>query len=130
MSRTYSPAPSQGGMMYPPPGYQSGRNTPMSMSGLNPNVLHQPMPSRPPTNYLDVAIPTSHSPEDLDLPAGAPTDAEIGGAVEVILRDADLTTVTKREIRRKLEDHFGVDLSTRKQAINSAIDRILLARAG
>lgn len=116
--------------MYPPPGYQSGRNTPMSMSGLNPNVLHQPMPSRPATNYLDVAIPTSHSPEDFDGGASGPSDIEIDRAVEVILRDADLTTVTKREIRRKLEDHFGVDLSNRKQAINSAIDRILLARAG
>ncbi len=56
----------------------------------------------------------------------AATDIKLG----TVLRDADLTTVTKREIRRKLEDHFGVDLSTRKQAINSAIDRILLARAG
>lgn len=99
-------------------------------TGYSPGVLHQPTPSRPTSNYLDVQIPTSRSPEDVDLAPGAPTDAEIDRSVERILQDADLTTVTKREIRRQLEDHYGMDLSTRKQAINAAIDRVLLARAG
>lgn len=125
MSRAYSPSPSQAGMMYPPPGYQSGRNTPMSASGMMP--VHQPMPSRPATNYLDVQIPSSRSPEQMD---GLPTDTDIDHAVELVLREADLTVVTKREIRRKLEDHFGMDLTSRKHAINAAIDRVLLARSG
>ncbi|GJE86394.1 Myosin domain-containing chitin synthase 8 [Phanerochaete sordida] len=129
MSRAYSPSPSQAGMMYPPPGYQSGRNTPMS-TGFMPNVLHQPTPSRPATSYLDVQIPTSHSPEDVDLAPGAPSDVEIDRAVQHILHDADLTTVTKREIRRQLEEQFNMDLSSRKAAINAAIDRVLLERAG
>ncbi|THG99489.1 hypothetical protein EW026_g2875 [Hermanssonia centrifuga] len=109
MHRTYSPSPSQAGMMYPPPGYQSGRNTPLS-TGFSPGVLYQPTPSRPATNYLDVQIPTSRSPEDADLPSGGPTDADIDRAVDHILRDADLTTVTKREIRRQLEGQFNMDL--------------------
>ncbi len=129
MHRTYSPSPSQAGMMYPPPGYQSGRNTPLS-TGFSPGVLYQPTPSRPATNYLDVQIPTSRSPEDADLPSGGPTDADIDRAVDHILRDADLTTVTKREIRRQLEGQFNMDLSSRKHTINDAIDRVLLARAG
>ena len=130
MSRAYSPSPSQlqMQMMYPPPGYQSGRNTPLSQV-MAPSVLHQPTPSRPATGYLDVAIPATRSPEDQDF-FGGPTDVEIERAVEEHLRNADLTTVTKREIRRRLEEQFGQDLSARKRVINDAIDRVLLARAG
>ncbi len=128
MSRAYSPAPSQMQMMYPPPGYQSGRNTPLSQV-MAPGVLHQPMPSRPATSYLDVQIPTTRSPEDQDLLEG-PSDSAIEAAVDAHLRNADLTTVTKREIRRRLEDQFGQDLSARKRVINDAIDRVLLSRAG
>ena len=116
--------------MYPPPGYQSGRNTPQMTGGYAPGVLHQPVPSRPATAYLDVQIPTSGSPEDVDLVPGAPTDADIDRSVQRILQDADLTTVTKREIRRQLEEQYGMDLSSRKAAINAAIDRVLLSRAG
>ncbi|CAL1709779.1 unnamed protein product [Somion occarium] len=126
MSRAYSPSPSQGNMMFPPPGYQSGRNTPMSMA---PGVLHQPVPSRPVTNYLDVQIPGTRSPNEGDLPPGGPTDAELDQAVEMILREADLNTITKREIRRQLEDYFHMDLSSRKHAIGVAIDRVLVTRA-
>ena len=128
MSRAYSPAPSQAQMMYQPPGYQSGRNTPMSMA-MGGGVVHQPVPSRPVTNYLDVQIPSTRSPEDQDF-LGGPSDAEIERAVEDHLRTADLTTITKREIRRRLEEQFGQDLSSRKRVINEAIDRVLLARAG
>lgn len=60
---------------------------------------------------------------------GGPSDAEIDRAVADILRDADLTTVTKREIRRKLEEQFGMDLTPRKRVINDAIDRVLLSHA-
>lgn len=102
----------------------------MSMGFGGPGVLHQPTPSRPASNYLDVQLPSSRSPEDVDLGPGGPSDAEIDHSVEDILREADLTTVTKREIRRQLEDHYGMDLSSRKQVINAAIDRVLLARAG
>lgn len=122
--RSYSPAPSQMGGMFPP-GYHSGRNTP-SLSPFNPmsqeTALMQPVPSRPVTNYLDIPIPSSGSPED----GSGPSSAEIERAVQSVLRDADLQTVTKREIRRQLEDHFGMDLTSKKAVINSAIDRALL----
>ncbi|KAF8836252.1 glycosyltransferase family 2 protein [Paxillus ammoniavirescens] len=129
--RSQSPAPSQHLGMFPPPGYQSGRGTPVSMSQLRPlseaGPLYQPMPSRPPTNYLDMPIPVTRSPEDVvDYASGAPSDAELERAVQEILRTADLNTVTKREIRRQLEEHFGMDLTARKGTINAAIDRMLL----
>ena len=57
-----------------------------------------------------------------------PSDYELDRAVQDVLRDADLNTVTKREVRRKLEEMYGMDLSTRKTTINSAIDRILLGQ--
>ena len=130
MSRAYSPAPSQMQMqmMYPPPGYQSGRNTPQSQM-MASGVLHQPTPSHPGQGYLDVQIPSTRSPEDQDFLEG-PSDSAIEAAVEAHLRNADLTTVTKREIRRRLEEQFGQDLSARKRVINDAIDRVLLSRAG
>jgi len=127
--RAQSPALSHG--MLPPPGYQSGRNTPQS--NLRPmsdaNLLYQPAPSRPVTNYLDVAIPQTRSPEDVDLAPGTPSDADLDRAVHKILRSADLNSVTKREIRRQLETLFGVELTSRKATINAAIDRGLLSRA-
>lgn len=103
----------------------SGRNTPVGGG----SHLHQPAPSRPVTNYLDMPIPQSRSLEDGYFGDGQPTDADIDRAVQDILRDADLNSVTKREIRRKLEDIFGVDLSARKAAINATIDRVLLSHA-
>lgn len=127
--RSYSPAPSQAGM-YPPPGYQSGRNTPQSH--LRPlgdtNSLYQPAPSRPVTNYLDIPIPTTGSPDNFNMPPGSPTDIDLDRAVQNVLRGADLNSVTKREIRRQLEDQFGMDLTSRKASINAAIDRVLLSQ--
>ncbi|KAH9984858.1 glycosyltransferase family 2 protein [Russula vinacea] len=114
--RSFSPSPSQmgHGAYASPPGYQSGRNTP-AMDG---SQMYQSF-SRPPTNYLDVAIPTTRS--DAAGEIGGPSDAEIDHAVQTILRDADLNSITKREIRRKLEEHFA--------SINAAIDRGLLSHA-
>jgi len=115
-------------MMLPaPPGYQSGRNTPQSMS-FN-NMMYQPAPSRPATNYLDFPIPTAQSPGVLDAAGGSPSDMDLEQAVQNVLRSADLNSVTKREIRRQLEEHFGMDLTPRKPVINAAIDRILMSQA-
>jgi chitin synthase len=87
--------------------------------------------SRPPTDYLDMAIPTTHSTGGFgDLsPSGSPSDAELENAVQAVLAGADLNSITKREIRRQLEEQFGMDLTSRKAAINAAIDRVLLSRS-
>jgi len=61
-------------------------------------------------------------------PSGGPSDYELETAVRDLLRDADLNTVTKRAIRQKLEDRFGVDLGPRKATINSTIDKVLLSQ--
>jgi chitin synthase len=132
--RSFSPSPSQlgNGAYASPPGYQSGRNTPNGGFGYpqteGGQTYHQPL-SRPPTNYLDVAIPTSRSDGAGEFSATGPSDADIDRAVQALLHDADLNSITKREIRRKLEEYFGVDLSPRKATINAAIDRGLLSHA-
>jgi chitin synthase len=61
--------------------------------------------------------------------AGGPTDDELDRAVRDLLHDADLNTITKREIRRRLEERFSMDLTSRKATINAAIDRVLLSHA-
>ncbi|KAH7916919.1 hypothetical protein BV22DRAFT_1135892 [Leucogyrophana mollusca] len=61
---------------------------------------------------------------------GVPTDADLDQAVQDILRTADLNSVTKREIHRQLEEQFGMDLTSRKGEINSAIDRFWGKRDG
>lgn len=106
-------------------GQPTGFNAGMRDSAM----LHQPMPSRPTTNYLDIPIPTTRSsPDNFGDGSGSPSDAELERAVHDILRSADLNSVTKREIRRQLEDQFGVDLTSRKAVINAAIDRVLLSQ--
>lgn len=135
MSRAYSPAPSQmGSMMYQPPGYHSGRNTPGNEMGYNTTGnsqqyggYHTQQQTRAP-NYLGGDLPGTRTPEDMDIWDG-PSDAELERAVQELLRDADLNTITKREIRRRLEERFNMDLNSRKATINGAIDRVLLSHA-
>jgi chitin synthase len=157
--RSYSPAPSQFQMpmamgdmpphMYPPPGYNSGRNTPTGgfagAGGFNSSPLRsmsevgysgggglqQPAPSRPVTNYFD--MPTPGSEGDLLGGAGAnllgPTDSELEAAVDGMLANADFNTVTKKNVRQQLEQQYDMDLSGRKAHINAAIDRAILAQS-
>jgi chitin synthase len=126
-----------GSMMYQPPGYHSGphsgRNTPGNELGYNMtgnsqqygSYYTQQQQTRA-SNYLGVDIPGTRTPEDADIWDG-PSDAELERAVQELLRDADLNTITKREIRRRLEEKFNIDLTPQKATINAAIDRVLLS---
>ncbi|EAU81188.2 chitin synthase 8 [Coprinopsis cinerea okayama7 len=145
--RSFSPVPSQLGMHMmsanasggfgAPPAYgsASGRNTPQSMYGGGSPGVFAPAPSRPVTNYLDMPISggfDSGFGGGLNAQhtggggmGGGPSDMELESAVQDVLRHADLNLVTKREVRRTLEERFGMDLTSRKATINAAIDRIL-----
>ncbi|KAH6903325.1 chitin synthase 8 [Coprinopsis sp. MPI-PUGE-AT-0042] len=141
--RSFSPVPSHLGMhmmtaqhtggFAPPPAYYnggsgSGRNTPQSMFG-GPGVFAAPTPSRPGTNYFDMPMPDAGfgglQPQNTGGAAGGPSDFELENAVVDLLRTADLNTVTKREVRRTLEERYGMDLTGRKNIINAAIDHVL-----
>ncbi|KIM59637.1 hypothetical protein SCLCIDRAFT_1217586 [Scleroderma citrinum Foug A] len=124
--RSQSPVPLQFGVL--PPGYQSGRNTPLSAGHMQPmsdiGLLPQPGLSRPPTTYLDMPIPLT---QEMDLTSGTPNDADLKRTVQDILWMADLNTVTEREICHQLKEHLSMDLTARKAMINAAIDHTLLA---
>jgi chitin synthase len=87
--------------------------------------------SRPASGYLDMPMPQTSSPlggfEDHRFNEG-PTDRDLEIAIRELLRGADLNTVTKRAVRQKLEERFGLDLASRKATINSTIDRVLLSQ--
>lgn len=101
---------------------------PLSDAGMLYSSQSMGMGSRPPTNYFD--MPSVQSPGQLvDYGPGAPSDADLERSVEEILRTADLNMVTKREIRRVLEERFGMDLTSRKATINATIDRVLLSHS-
>lgn len=92
--------------------------------------LQQPAPSRPVTNYFDMPV---QGESDFMGGAGAnllgPTDAELEAAVDSMLATADFNTVTKKNVKQRLEQQYGIDLSGRKAVINAAIDRAILARS-
>ncbi|TFK17434.1 hypothetical protein FA15DRAFT_710798 [Coprinopsis marcescibilis] len=118
-----------GGGYGAPPAYGSGsgRNTPLSnYGGDGGGGVYAPAPSRPGTNYFDMPMPVGGG--GFDVGGGGPSDAELEGAVQDVLRNADLNTVTKREVRRTLEERFGMDLMSRKATINAVIDRVLLSQ--
>ncbi|KAG8983250.1 hypothetical protein FRB90_006182 [Tulasnella sp. 427] len=138
-SRSYSPAPSQFGMNAPSLGYHnSGRNTPAGTtrqssynmmapdynatvgSRMSGNLLAQP--SRANSQYLPEFA--SGGPL-MGGEGGGPTDFELELATQKILGNADLNSITKREVRRQLEQQYGIDLTSRKGIINAAIDRHL-----
>ena len=90
-----------------------------------------PAPSRPGTNYFDLPTTGGFDAGFGGLQAqntggmGGPSDFELENAVQDLLRTADLNSVTKREVRRSLEERYGMDLTARKAVINAAIDRVL-----
>jgi chitin synthase len=60
------------------------------------------------------------------LPAGPlPTDDQIIAEVRQILSTTDLMKVTKKNVRERLAQFFGVDMSSKKDFIHYCIDAIL-----
>jgi len=86
--------------------------------------------SRPGTQYLPEMGNTGPLMADLgrgsiDHGGDGPSDLELEAAAGALLSGADLNSITKREVRRRLEQQFGCDLAARKAVINAAIDRHL-----
>lgn len=98
------------------------------MTGNSQYSNYYPQQQTRASGYLGMDIPRTRTPEEADIWDG-PSDADLEHAVQELLRDADLNTITKREIRRRLEERFDMDLTSRKATINAAIDRVLLSHA-
>ena len=84
--RSFSPAPSQFGV-HPPPGYQSGRNTPQS-------------PFHPMAEITPLQTSSYQPISDADL------ERAVHWQDDVLRSAADLNSITKREIRRHIESHL------------------------
>jgi len=132
-ARNFSPTPSYQALGVPPSnhGHSGGRNSPrQSYFQADYDAPRQPG-SRPVTNFLGDVLPSGsfgNTPEYMGTPPGVPSESDIERAVQDILKDADLNTITKREIRRRLEEIFNTDLNSRKTEINAVIDKILLSQ--
>ncbi|KAI9312902.1 chitin synthase-domain-containing protein [Dichotomocladium elegans] len=65
--------------------------------------------------------------EDLSQPQG-PSNEELAAEVKRILAAADLTKVTKKQVREELQQIFGVPMNSRKDFINACINDALQER--
>lgn len=54
-----------------------------------------------------------------------PSDDELLREIRHILSTSDLMTITKKKVRQKLSDFYGVNLASKKQYIHATIDSIL-----
>lgn len=131
--QTQSPVPSQQ-MIYLPSGYQSVRNTSQSdlripkekgmmyphLNGRNPYTLAA---SNNVSRYTDDWKPRQC------IFLRKSFGFRYRTSRSEYHRVTDLNSVTKREIRRQLEEHFGTDLVSRRAVINAAIDRCLAEQA-
>ncbi|VDM24363.1 unnamed protein product [Hydatigera taeniaeformis] len=57
-----------------------------------------------------------------------PTDGQLNAAIKEILKDADLSIVTAKTVRKTLEDRFNIDLYDRKSSIDKMIMKVLESR--
>ncbi|KAI8076904.1 chitin synthase-domain-containing protein [Halteromyces radiatus] len=120
--------PSSGSMMMMP-----------SSSGMMPSSSSAPMlPLQAGQNRFSLASGSMthlqpsrlHSRQSLTLDGldSTPSNEEILQQVQRILSTADLTQITKKQVREQLQQIFGVSMTNRKDYINACIENILQDR--
>ncbi|KXN70376.1 glycosyltransferase family 2 protein [Conidiobolus coronatus NRRL 28638] len=139
----YGPASRQN-LLMPDPNQTYGSPQMMSPAGIRGSTYSQsfilPDASRaiPVSNFSpypgahsSIAVPTPQ--QSHYIPQGAPISGGQGGVpdetlaheIRFILSSSDLSTITKKQVRSKLQDTFQMDLSHKKEFINATIDQIL-----
>nr|XP_031861862.1 uncharacterized protein CI109_002691 [Kwoniella shandongensis]KAA5528934.1 hypothetical protein CI109_002691 [Kwoniella shandongensis] len=110
-STTYNPPP--------PPSHGAGTRP---GSQLNPSYTQ----SRPTSNFLaDVPLPSSVDTQPINLGPQGISEAQLESSIKRICGEADLDTLTKKGVRKQLEEEYGVDLVARKEMINRIIEAVL-----
>jgi hypothetical protein len=95
-----------------------------------PNAVYRPMtPLAQPQQYYQ-SSPVTPQPQIQQLYSPTPGQFEISEEViaqeiQFILSTSDLSTITKKIVRAKLQETFQVDLNSKKEFINRTIDMIL-----
>lgn len=78
--------------------------------------------SRPQSNFLpEMNVETT----PIALGAEGITDSQLEGSIRRICGGADLDTLTKKGVRKQLEEEYGVGLTSRKDGINRIIEKVL-----
>lgn len=81
-----------------------------------------PPASRPVSNFLgDLSTETA----PISLGAEGITDAQLEGSIRRICAGADLDNLTKKGVRKQLEEEYEVGLGGRKESINRIIEQVL-----
>lgn len=70
-------------------------------------------------------LPDYAPAQAISLGAQAITDQDLENQIREICRGADLDQLTKKGVRRELEQRFNTDLGSRKETINTLIARVL-----
>jgi chitin synthase len=110
-----------------PPGFDRSSSYGFNMdAGLRASSYsygQAPQPhSRPVSNFLpEVNVET----QPIGLGAVGITDAQLESSIRRICAGADLDTLTKKGVRKQLEEEYEVSLSARKESINRIIERVL-----
>lgn len=132
MPHTYSDMMSQRGSVFmhrtpseidlayanmPPPSVMSGM---VGVAGSRPGSMMPPGGSGMDPYFL--SGPGSSSSGDGAI---LPTDEEILQEIRRILSTADLMSITKKQVRDELSAFFGVDMSSRREYVNSCIEQVL-----
>ncbi|WRT65066.1 uncharacterized protein IL334_002008 [Kwoniella shivajii] len=103
-----------------------------------PHQRSSPVPqshSRPVSNFLsEVPLPFDSSNSNSNSnaggmgislgPQGIP-ESQLESSIRNICKNSDLDTLTKKMVRKQLEDEYQVNLSTRKDSINRIIEMVL-----
>ncbi|OZJ04374.1 hypothetical protein BZG36_03199 [Bifiguratus adelaidae] len=83
------------------------------------DILHADMRSMGPASAVEYPIPY-HS-----MPSGF-SDSEIIECIRQVLGKADLMTITRKQVRRQVEERLQVDLTYKREFVNYCIENILL----
>lgn len=110
-----------GGNAGPPLGWSQSRLSSYSIAPQGSAPPPAAPQSRPTSNFLG------------DLDSGAPlsagaqsiTDGQLESSIRRICKNADLDTLTKKGVRKQLEEEYSVGLTERKEAINRIIEKVL-----
>ncbi|KAJ1925807.1 hypothetical protein IWQ60_004325 [Tieghemiomyces parasiticus] len=148
-SSHYGPPPTHGvgtaprgshynSMMMPGSGdYRTSRAVPqMPPSGIDGGGGDYPGRPGSVASHYSHAGAAHHHPQSFYMPppggydptAAMPSDDEIVQEIRNILATADLMTITKKQVRERLNEYFRCDLTSRRELINSSIEMILQGR--
>ncbi|KAI8071740.1 chitin synthase [Gongronella butleri] len=123
--------PPSNASFYAPPSYNIPSTGSVHSFSGTPSMMMMAPPSmdydQERTSLSGRNTPLSH-PSMYAMPPGFPSDDDLHEAIKQILANADLMTITKKQVRSKLATQFGFDMALKKDFINSSIESILQGR--